>query len=71
MKTENNCKKVVPLWLVLLDNIPTLAMYILGALIISKFSMMFAILYVLYSLLSISWFCTYSADIKKSRLQGL
>lgn len=57
MKSEKkNCIKIVPLWLVLLDNIPTLAMYILGTIIISKFSMMFAISYVLYSLLSIIWF---------------
>ncbi|MFC2097844.1 hypothetical protein ACFLSI_05870 [Bacteroidota bacterium] len=53
---KSTCFKTVPLWLVLLDNIPTLSMYVLGTLIISKSSILFAILYVLYSLLSIVWF---------------
>jgi hypothetical protein len=52
-KCKNDNK---PLWLVLLDNFPTLIMFILGAVIISEMSGLGAILYLFYSLLSIVWF---------------
>lgn len=44
------------LWLVLLDNFPTLIMFILGAVIISEVSKIGAIFYIFYSLFSIVWF---------------
>jgi hypothetical protein len=45
-----------PLWLVLLDNVPTLILVILGILIISKFSVLTAILYGGYAIFSVIWF---------------
>lgn len=48
--------KRVPLGLVILDNIPLLTMYMFGTLIIRKFSIIIAIIYVFYSFLSIIWF---------------
>ncbi|MCX6270286.1 MAG: hypothetical protein NTU44_03530 [Bacteroidetes bacterium] len=54
---ESAChKKRIPLWLVLLDNLPTLVLIILGALIIFRLSTIGAVGYVIYSLLSIAWF---------------
>jgi hypothetical protein len=54
--TNHTCKKVIPLWQVLLDNVPTLSMYILGAIIMGYYSNLLATVYVIYSLLSIVWF---------------
>ncbi|MFC2151722.1 hypothetical protein ACFLSE_04270 [Bacteroidota bacterium] len=53
---ETDCKKVIPLWLVLLDNIPTLTMYILGSVIISFVSANYSLVFITYSLVSIIWF---------------
>jgi len=57
------CGKKVTAWIVILDNIPTLIMYFLGALIIYQSSHILALLYCIYSLLSIVCFwariCTY------------
>ena len=54
---ESACyKKKIPLWLVLLDNLPTLVLIILGALLIYQISTIGAIGYVVYSLFSIVWF---------------
>ena len=57
------CRKKVPSWLVILDNIPTLIVYILGTLIIYQISHILSLLYCIYSLLSIVCFwariCTY------------
>ena len=54
---ESAChKKKIPLWLVLLDNLPTLLLTILGALLIYQITLIGAIGYVIYSLLSIVWF---------------
>lgn len=54
---ESACHKTkIPLWLVLLDNLPTLVLIILGALIINEISKIGAIGYIVYSLLSIVWF---------------
>ncbi|MCJ7579150.1 MAG: hypothetical protein MUP98_01280 [Candidatus Aminicenantes bacterium] len=51
---ESACQKgKKPLWLVLLDNLPTLVLIILGALLIFQISLIGAIGYVIYSLLSI------------------
>jgi hypothetical protein len=49
-------KKNIPLWLVLSDNIPTLILFILGALIISRISASGAIIYFLYCLSSVVFF---------------
>jgi hypothetical protein len=46
----------IPLWLVLLDNIPTLVLFILGFLIINQFSTLMAILFGFYTLISLIWF---------------
>ena len=46
----------IPLWLVLLDNIPTLLLLVLGFLIIRQLTLAGAILYGVYAAISIIWF---------------
>ncbi|OGM09578.1 hypothetical protein A2Z67_01410 [Candidatus Woesebacteria bacterium RBG_13_36_22] len=46
----------IPLWLVLLDNIPTLLLFILGFLIINQISTIGAIIYGSYAIFSVIWF---------------
>ena len=46
----------IPLWLVLLDNIPTVILFILGFLIINKLSTISAIIFGFYALFSVVWF---------------
>ena len=46
----------IPLWLVLLDNIPTLVLFILGFLIINLVSLTGAIIFGAYALFSVVWF---------------
>ncbi len=48
--------KKIPLWLVLLDNIPTMLLFILGFLIIEKISLVLAILFAAYTIFSVVWF---------------
>ena len=58
--TENNtvpCQsRKIPLWLVLLDNIPTLLLFLLGFLIIYQVSFTGAIAFGIYAVLSVVWF---------------
>ena len=54
---ESACHtKKIPLWLVLLDNLPTAVLIILGTILIYQISTIGAIGYAIYSLLSIIWF---------------
>jgi hypothetical protein len=46
----------IPAWLVLLDNIPTIVLFILGFLIVYHLSLAVAIIYGYYSLFSVVWF---------------
>jgi len=46
----------IPLWLVLLDNIPTIILFTLGFLIINKVSTISAIIFGSYALFSVVWF---------------
>jgi hypothetical protein len=46
----------IPLWLVLLDNIPTIFLFILGFLIINIISIIAAILFAIYAVVSVIWF---------------
>ncbi|MDH5398279.1 MAG: hypothetical protein OEX02_09045 [Cyclobacteriaceae bacterium] len=48
--------KKIPLWLVLLDNVPTLTMFILGALIINQISTIWAVVFMAYALFSVVYF---------------
>ena len=48
--------KKIPLWLVLLDNIPTVFLFILGFLIINVISTLAAILFIIYAIFSVVWF---------------
>jgi hypothetical protein len=50
------CERVVPLWLVLLDNIPTAAMFLLGAVLAGMVWGPLAIFMMLYNLLAIVLF---------------
>ena len=58
--TENNtipCHlKKIPLWLVLLDNIPTIILFVLGFLIVNQVSSIGAVAFGAYALFSIVWF---------------
>jgi hypothetical protein len=53
---RNDCERVVPSWLVLLDNIPTGIMFILGAVIVGFIWLPCAMLMMLYNLSSIIMF---------------
>jgi len=46
----------IPLWLVLLDNVPTLILFTLGFLIINKISTIIAVIFGSYALISVVWF---------------
>jgi hypothetical protein len=46
----------IPLWLVLLDNIPTIFLFILGFLIINLLSTIGALIFAAYALISVVWF---------------
>jgi hypothetical protein len=46
----------IPLWLVLLDNIPTLFLFVLGFLIINQISLTGAVAFATYAVLSVVWF---------------
>jgi hypothetical protein len=48
--------RVIPLWLVLIDNIPTLVLFILGFLIINHLSRSGAVIFAIYAFVSILWF---------------
>jgi len=50
------CERVVPMWLVLLDNVPTAAMFVLGAVLAGMVWTPLAILMTLYNLLAIVLF---------------
>lgn len=52
----NACERVVPAWLVLLDNIPTLGLFVLGAILLGILWWPLAILMLLYDFLSIVMF---------------
>lgn len=57
---ENNTvpchSKKIPLWLVLLDNIPTLLLFLFGFIIVYKVSLIAAIAFGIYILFSVVWF---------------
>jgi hypothetical protein len=49
-------RKKIPVWIVVLDNLPTLVLIVLGTWIISEISLYGAIAYSVYSAFSIVWF---------------
>ena len=52
--TESPCnKKEIPLWLVLLDNIPTLVLFVLGTILVYHVSTTGAVIFAFYALFSI------------------
>ncbi len=54
---SETCQRTrIPLWLVLLDNIPTLLLFMLGFLILDRVSTAAAIAYALYAAGSVVWF---------------
>jgi hypothetical protein len=52
----NACTRVVPLWLLMLDNIPTLGLFLLGAILLGRLWWPLAIGILLYDLLAIVMF---------------
>jgi hypothetical protein len=46
----------IPQWLVLLDNIPTIFLFILGFLIINLLSIFIAVIFAVYAFISVVWF---------------
>ena len=55
-ETPESCARTIPTWLVLLDNIPTLTLYVLGAAILLPFGILWAWAFFLYSILSVVLF---------------
>jgi hypothetical protein len=53
---HESCERSIPPWIILLDNIPTLTLYILGAVLLLPFGKMWAILQFVYSLMSVVLF---------------
>ena len=54
---ESPCsKRRIPLWLVFLDNIPTLILFVLGALIVYQVSAIGAVVFFVYALFSVVYF---------------
>ena len=63
----------IPLWLVLLDNIPTLLLFLLGFIIIYQVTLTGAVVYGIYTGFSVVWFwakiCPYCHHLRdKGRL---
>jgi hypothetical protein len=52
----NTCARVVPMWLVLLDNIPTFLMFSLGTILLLYICWPIAVVYCVYSIASIPLF---------------
>ena len=52
----DTCSRAIPLWLVLLDNVPTLTMYALGTAIMWPLGWAWAVAYLAYSFVSIVLF---------------
>ena len=48
--------KKIPLWLVMLDNIPTLLLFSIGFIIVSQVSLAVALAFATYTLFSVVWF---------------
>jgi hypothetical protein len=48
--------KGIPVWLVMLDNILTLLLFVLGFLIVLQISLLAAIAFGIYTLISVVWF---------------
>jgi len=48
--------KKIPLWLVLLDNVPTLLLFFLGFIIVHQVSVLGAVIFGVYALFSVVWF---------------
>ena len=54
---ESPCnKKEIPLWLVLLDNIPTLILFVLGTMLVYQVSIIGAVIFAFYTLFSVVFF---------------
>ena len=54
---ESPCsKRKIPLWLVFLDNIPTLILFVLGSIIVYQISTIGAVVFFVYALLSVVFF---------------
>jgi len=50
------CDREVPVWLITLDNVPTLTMYFLGAALIWKVGWIYSVLFFVYCIVSIALF---------------
>ena len=50
------CERIVPAWLILVDNAPTFVMFLLGAVVVWKIGAAYSLLYLIYCCLSIILF---------------
>jgi hypothetical protein len=50
------CERIVPTWLIILDNAPTIVMFILGSAVVWQIGAFFSVLFLLYCSLSIVMF---------------
>ncbi|MBN2534189.1 MAG: hypothetical protein JXB88_14965 [Spirochaetales bacterium] len=55
-EVQEVCKREIPSWLIALDNIPTLVLFGLGAVILAQWGIIFGITHAVYAVLSILWF---------------
>ncbi|MCG8572577.1 MAG: hypothetical protein MJB14_20785 [Spirochaetes bacterium] len=51
-----HCQRVVPFWLLLLDNLPTVSMFFLGTAILIRVTLWLGIGYLFYAGFAIAWF---------------
>ena len=67
----DSCERVVPTWVIILDNAPTAAMFLLGAALIWKIGWIYSVLFLFYCALSIILFlrliCTRCKHFDTSR----
>jgi hypothetical protein len=53
---QKQCRKIIPPWLLVLDNLPTLSLYALGTVILWQFAFWSGIVFLLYSISTFGWF---------------
>ena len=50
------CKKEIPIWLIVLDNVPTVILFCLGIILMIQLNIISGVIYSIYILVSIAWF---------------
>jgi hypothetical protein len=53
---QKQCKKVIPAWLLVVDNLPTISLYALGTVMLWHYATWSGIVFLLYSISTFAWF---------------